>query len=87
MFPDLRVEPLRFALRAGDALVLYTDGLVERQGAVLDERTLVELVQSCGDSSMEELLDCLAKGVERLRPARDDVAAVALRPSRGSAQR
>lgn len=35
--PDLRCEPERGMLRPGDALLLYTDGLVETPGRDLDE--------------------------------------------------
>ncbi|MFI0449572.1 PP2C family protein-serine/threonine phosphatase [Actinomadura sp. 6N118] len=75
--PDLRSEPERGLLRPGDALLLYTDGLVETPGRDLDagiDRLLGEaerLVPEGFRVGAREL-------VERMHAARDDDCALVL---------
>jgi serine phosphatase RsbU (regulator of sigma subunit) len=71
-------------LEPGDALVFYTDGVIEsRAGSsgVLDERRLAELVATCAGSGA----DAIAAKIEEAavlsqdgRP-RDDIAVLVLR--------
>ncbi|TDD64196.1 PP2C family protein-serine/threonine phosphatase [Actinomadura rubrisoli] len=75
--PDLRCLPERGLLRPGDALLLYTDGLVESPGSDLDagiDRLLGEaerLVPQGFRKGAREL-------VERMAAARDDDCALVL---------
>lgn len=85
----LGVEPgtartnLSEALRAGDTLLLYTDGLVERRDATLDRgfAALRDAVAELAGAGLEELCDGV---LARLDPHRgdDDVALVAVRVRR-----
>jgi hypothetical protein len=75
--PELRCEPERGMLRSGDALLLYTDGLVEAPGQDLDagiDRLLTEaerLVPQGFGKGAKEL-------VETMAAARDDDCALVL---------
>ncbi|MBO2445744.1 serine/threonine-protein phosphatase [Actinomadura barringtoniae] len=75
--PDLRSEPERGLLRPGDALLLYTDGLVEMPGRDLDagiDRLLGEaerLVPEGFRKGAKELVEAMAA-------ARDDDCALVL---------
>ena len=80
--PDL--EDRAVTLEPGDALVFYTDGVIESRatsGGVLDERRLAELVATCAGSDA----DAIAARIEEAavlsqegRP-RDDIAVLVLR--------
>jgi serine phosphatase RsbU (regulator of sigma subunit) len=74
--PTFRQEAL--ALEPGDTLVLYTDGLVERREASLEEslQELLELAASPAED-VEELLDRLLESLAGDEPA-DDVAMLAV---------
>jgi PAS domain S-box-containing protein len=66
-------------LRPGATVLLFTDGLVERRGASLDDglEWLRTTAASLGDLPLDELCDALLEGVaERLE---DDVALLAVR--------
>ncbi|WP_217913625.1 SpoIIE family protein phosphatase [Miltoncostaea marina] len=60
----------------GDALVLYTDGLVERRGEVLDQGLdrLAGVAAGGGPATPDELCDRLLAGLVDERSIRDDVA-------------
>jgi phosphoserine phosphatase RsbU/P len=66
-------------LRPGDTVVLYTDGLVERRGASLDEGTtrLVAELRTLAGEPLEELCDGLLSALAG--SVCDDVAVLALR--------
>lgn len=70
---------LEVELRAGDALLLYTDGLVERRGEDIDVGT-ARLVAALAAYRSDDLEDWLTRVVETTRdPTRDDdVAALML---------
>jgi serine/threonine-protein kinase RsbW len=79
----LAARPLRFALDPGAALVLYTDGLVERRGAAL--RTLGDgvvnllgLALPAAGASAEALCDMVIDACLRGVSRDDDVCVLAL---------
>jgi PAS domain S-box-containing protein len=80
--PDPDLEDRAVTLQPGDALVFYTDGVIESRGSnVLDERRLAELLATCAGSGA----DAIAAKVEEAavlsqggRP-RDDIAVLVLR--------
>jgi serine phosphatase RsbU (regulator of sigma subunit) len=67
-------------LAPGTTLLLYTDGLVERRDASLDEGTarLLDQVRELADRPLQELCDALLERLLRGTP-QDDVALVAVR--------
>jgi serine phosphatase RsbU (regulator of sigma subunit) len=81
--PDPDLEDRAVTLEPGDALVFYTDGVIESRGDadILDERRLAELVATCAGAGA----DAIAAKVEEAavlsqggRP-RDDIAVLVLR--------
>ena len=83
--PDPNLEDRAVTLAPGDSLVFYTDGVIEHRvhtdGAVLDERRLMELVATCVGRDP----DAIATKVEEAallsqdgRP-KDDIAVLVLR--------
>ncbi len=80
MFGDVEFEPVHLTVEPGDTLMLYTDGLLERRGALLDEHVVARELVRLGDLRLAELLPALVTEIATRYPARDDVAALALRP-------
>jgi anti-sigma regulatory factor (Ser/Thr protein kinase) len=81
-FPSVDVE-----LGSGDALVLYTDGVVEARSGreLLGEQRLLEAVSECAGHSAQGIADRVRAAAERFAGGnlRDDVAIVVVRsPSR-----
>jgi serine phosphatase RsbU (regulator of sigma subunit) len=84
VFEDPDLEDQAVTLEPGDALILYTDGVIESRmtsNGVLDERRLAELVATCAGSGA----DAIAAKVEEAavlsqdgRP-KDDIAVLVLR--------
>ncbi len=78
--PDVRRTDHTVELRAGQTLLLVTDGLVERRDADLDAglARLREALSDLGEVPLEELCDTLLDRMVRAAGA-DDVALVAVR--------
>ncbi|OAA27121.1 serine phosphatase RsbU, regulator of sigma subunit [Frankia sp. EI5c] len=80
---ELSFPVLELRLRAGESLVLYTDGVVEaRQGRELfGEQRLVEAVAGCAGLSAQGVADRLRSAAERFAGGnlRDDVAILVAR--------
>ena len=55
--PDPDLEDRAVTLEPGDALVFYTDGVIESRGdaTVLDERRLAELVATCAGAGADAI--------------------------------
>ncbi|MCO1654114.1 PP2C family protein-serine/threonine phosphatase [Pseudonocardia humida] len=66
-------------LRPGDAVVMFTDGLVERRGAAIDDglRRVVDTAAAVGGASLDALCDALLDPIGE-HPS-DDVALLAIR--------
>jgi PAS domain S-box-containing protein len=83
VLPDPNLEDRSFALAPGDALVFFTDGVIEGRGAnvLLDEDGLRELLAGCAGAGA----DAIAARVEDAAVAaqggnpRDDIAVLVLR--------
>jgi PAS domain S-box-containing protein len=83
VLPDPRFEDSSLLLAPGDALVFYTDGVIEGRGAngLLDEAGLLELLSSCAGAPA----DAIANRIEDAALAaqggspRDDIAVLVLR--------
>jgi serine phosphatase RsbU (regulator of sigma subunit)/PAS domain-containing protein len=77
--PDVPRADHEAVLRPGATVLLYTDGLVERRGATLDQGIdrLIGAVARCAGLPLEELCDRLLGGLAGA--AEDDVALLALR--------
>jgi serine phosphatase RsbU (regulator of sigma subunit) len=71
------------ALRPGDTVVFFTDGLVERRGMSLDEgmASVVRDLQRIGREPLDALCDGLLAGIRD--PVEDDVALLAVRVPTG----
>jgi sigma-B regulation protein RsbU (phosphoserine phosphatase) len=80
MFADVEFSPVRFTVRPGETLMLYTDGLLERRGTLLDEQALTERLLAHARRPAQDLLRAVIGAISDRYPARDDVAALALRP-------
>jgi serine phosphatase RsbU (regulator of sigma subunit)/PAS domain-containing protein len=83
LIPDPRLEDERAELRAGDALVLYTDGITEARAParVLTPEDLQDALRAIPAGSAQRIVEqlaALAMGKEGT-PPRDDIAILALR--------
>jgi PAS domain S-box-containing protein len=82
VFADVEYADVELELRPHDALVLYTDGLIERNSRLADLDTLAGMLASLPHGSSGELLRALEQeglGPPPRRP-RDDVAVLVMQP-------
>ena len=77
--PDPHFEEDTVALGAGDALIMYTDGLTD--GAGVEPSALTSVLSSCTNETANEIADALESMAiwSRPEPLRDDLALLVLR--------
>lgn len=71
-------ETCRLQLRLGDAIVVYSDGLLDVGGGATDVQRVVELLTGPTDARATDLVGRLASALRGVR-LRDDVVVMALR--------
>lgn len=85
-FKDVAFTSCQVNLQPGDAIVLYSDGLLDMHldGARVDERWLAQILCSASGTAAHQIVDRVTDTLTRLDlPLRDDVAVMALsRPLR-----
>ncbi|MBV8385475.1 MAG: SpoIIE family protein phosphatase [Acidimicrobiia bacterium] len=84
VFPQINVRDEVVNLRVGDAVVFYTDGVVEErddEGRTFGQELLQEVLEASVGHSATEIVDEVVGAVTRFsgREPRDDVAVVVLR--------
>jgi sigma-B regulation protein RsbU (phosphoserine phosphatase) len=75
-------ETCEVRLDAGDALVIYSDGILDNavDGVPVDERRIMAVLSGALHASAADLVDRLMRSMRRIdRTPRDDVAFMALR--------
>ena len=88
-FPDVELTDQHVTLRAGDALVLFTDGVIEARdedGGFFGLERLEALLSTCAGRSAEGIARRIERSVMEHRGERteDDVAIVVLRAKTGT---
>lgn len=80
-FADPILHDVAIDLRSGDALIAYTDGLIERRdvGIETGERRLREYLSACRGRSADEIVRGIELQLLGESPTDDDVAVVAIR--------
>jgi sigma-B regulation protein RsbU (phosphoserine phosphatase) len=84
-FPDLALPECAVDLRAGDMLVLYTDGVTDARsptGERFEEERLFEAIESARDGSARDVVQAIADAVGTfagLAEPADDITIVAIR--------
>ena len=69
LIPEARYRQFEFLMRAGDKLLLYSDGLTEcpvADGTYLEEDGLVELCRLHGQASGEDMIARMAADLEEM---------------------
>ena len=85
---DPAFQTCAVTLEPGDAIVLYSDGILDTRidGIRVDEERIAGLLSGNASASAQGLVDRLNHALQRNdRPLRDDVAIMALRRTKGSA--
>ena len=82
--PDPSLDDYAVTLEPGDALVLYTDGVIESRpesNGVLDERRLAELVATCAGRDADAIASRIEEAAVLSQSGRpkDDIAVLVLR--------
>lgn len=80
-FPEVELDTCRVSLGPGDAILVYSDGLLDNtlDGTEVDAERLAEILAGAAGSGAQGLVDCVNDVLKRLdRPVRDDVAVMAL---------
>jgi serine phosphatase RsbU (regulator of sigma subunit) len=85
-FPEIELSEHSLRLRSGDALLLYTDGIIEarRAGEFFGPERLQALLGGCAGLSATAIVERLERGLARFlgAPGQDDVALLVLRAFR-----
>lgn len=79
MFPAAELTTVHFEVRPGQTLVLYTDGLAERDAAVLEDAELTSLFTTHRHLPAYQMLQAVTADIDARHGRRDDVAAIAVR--------
>jgi serine phosphatase RsbU (regulator of sigma subunit) len=80
IFDDPVFEDRTLELGPGDALLLFTDGLIERNPFVRDRADLISLLGRCRGLSAEGMARLIEREcLDRARPLEDDIAMLILR--------
>jgi sigma-B regulation protein RsbU (phosphoserine phosphatase) len=90
VYADPVFEGCRVTLGPGDAIVIYSDGIIDTEidGLRLDEDRVAELLRGTAGAGAPALVDRLMHAVRgNRRPLRDDVAILALRRRPAGEQR
>lgn len=80
-FSDVAFQTCRIELQPDDAIVLYSDGLLDIQldGARIDEQWLADVICSAADTAAHQIVERVTDSLKRLElPLRDDVAVMAI---------
>jgi phosphoserine phosphatase RsbU/P len=80
-FSDVAFQTCRIELQPDDALVLYSDGLLDVQvdGDRVDEQWLADVICSASDTAAHQIVERVTDTLKRLElPLRDDVAVIAI---------
>ena len=80
-FNDVAFQTCRIELQPDDAIVLYSDGLLDIQlgGARVDEQWLADVICSASDTAAHQIVARVTDTLKRLElPLRDDVAVIAI---------
>jgi sigma-B regulation protein RsbU (phosphoserine phosphatase) len=75
-------HPCEVSLAPGDALVMYSDGILDAaiDGTLIDEPQVADLLAGPAGASAADLVGRLVHALQRVdAPLRDDVALMALR--------
>jgi serine phosphatase RsbU (regulator of sigma subunit) len=83
-FPDPELHDRPVDMFPGDALVMYTDGVIEERratGEVFGQDRLTSILQACAGQDAEGIAAAIERRVIRFQPQapRDDIAILVLR--------
>ncbi|MDX6647274.1 MAG: hypothetical protein QOK40_3001, partial [Miltoncostaeaceae bacterium] len=85
-FPEIELSERSLRLRSGDAILLYTDGIIEarRAGEFFGAERLEALLAGCTGLSAAAIIERLERGVADFlgAPGQDDIALLVLRAFR-----